>query len=567
MVAASPERDEVRNDSAELRASSNGGFENTSSEQKAPATTLVEISPGIAVVYGEVPEGMELHSLDLIPSFDRTALNSAIGAFGSVGSVVGNLSEAAAAAQGLFRASSETMALLNSGAQMAVKDGAKIGAIFKNGQIVAQARFVPVTMSAATAIATIGPAVAMIALQMQLGEISGLVKANIAVTTQTMKAIRNEQWAELDALTETISDSVDHVRDIKAVPDSLWEAIAPSYSDLKKQMNLYQRNVSGHIREVGVLMGRERRQYLETNAEAVVFDAYALLTSLKAYAEYQSVKAMRARIRGQNDEAEAQLFERLTRDVPEEIQTSRHQGTALIKSLVRELRIIAELPGRRTLPLTKTRKDSKASQLTCAQLLEAIEPLANMVLPPTEMPQTPGNVCAPEELDLTPYLKMLRWLMEEGEVLQGLAFPYVGGSKPMIPAILEKRIDASWDSLLPGKAAAVLDKIASSTFVAVTDKRVLTASPRTLLKEGALAESFALEEIRYVRPRGQSESAVRPTIGIATEKKDITWMFPASAPEQQIDALAAMLDEEALRKPSGGSLSEPVSSDRKELTE
>ena len=67
-------------------------------------------------------------------------------------------------------------------------------------------------MTAATAFAAIGPAVAMIALQMQLGEISSLVRTNIALITQTLKAIRNEQWSELESLAGSIDDTSQKVR-------------------------------------------------------------------------------------------------------------------------------------------------------------------------------------------------------------------------------------------------------------------------------------------------------------------------------------------------------------------
>lgn len=93
--------------------------------------------------------------------------------------------------------------LLRSGGELA----AKLGATLKNGQVIAQARFIPVSVTAATAFAAIGPAVAMIALQMQLGEISSLVRTNIALTTQTLKAIRNEQWSDLEGLAGSIDDA------------------------------------------------------------------------------------------------------------------------------------------------------------------------------------------------------------------------------------------------------------------------------------------------------------------------------------------------------------------------
>lgn len=508
-------------------------------------TTLVEVTPGIAVVFGEVPEGLELFDLDLLPSFDRAQLNTALGTIGNIGTVAGKVAEAISSAQGLYRVNDATLSLLQSGGKMDAKDGAKLGAIFKNGELVAQARFIPASMTAATAIAAIGPAVAMLALQMQLGEISGLVRTNIALTTQTLKTIRNEQRSELEALVEAVDQAIGHARSIEAVPDSVWDSIAASYPSLLKQMKLYRKNVADYVQELGKLNGRPRRQFLESNAEAMMFDTYSLLISLKAYAEYQAIKAVRARTRGADDESEARLFELITRDTPIEIQAARDEIASLTKELVRELRIIAELPGRATIPLTKNRKDSKASQLTCAQLLEAIEPVANLMCPPVDKLTAPNVVLAPEDLDLDPYLQILRRFMDDAEVLQGIAFPHEAGGTlaALVPAVLAKRVDASWDSLAPGKAAAIVDKFASSMFVAVTDQRVVTASPRTLLREGELGAVFPLNEVRYVRPRRNQADNVRSTISIATDRKDFTWMFPSAANDEQIDHFVAVVED------------------------
>lgn len=519
--------------------------EGSAEMEEATTTTLVEVTPGIAVVFGEVPEGLELFDLDLIPSFDRAQLNTALGTIGNIGTVVGNAAEALSGVQGLYRVNDATLSLLQSGGKMAAKDGAKLGAIFQNGKIVAQARFIPASMTVGTAMATIAPAVAMLALQMQLGEISGLVRTNIALTTQTLKSIRHEQWSELEALVEAVDQAIGHARSIEAVPDSVWDSIAASYPSLLKQMKLYRKNVTEYGQELGKLNGRPRRQFLESNAEAMVFDTYALLSSLKAYAAYQAIKAVRARTRGADDASEARLFEVITRDTPIEIQAARDEIASLTKELVRELKVIAELPGRAGLPLSKKRRDGKASKLTCAQLLEAIGPVANLIHPPIDKLTAPSVVLAPEGLDLDPYLQVLRWFMDDAEVLQGIAFPHEasGTLASLVPAVLAKRVDASWDGLAARKAAAIVDKIASSMFVAVTDQRVVTASPRALLREGELGAVFPLSEVRYVRPRRNQADSVRSTISIATDRKDLTWMFPAAANDEQIDQFVSVVED------------------------
>ena len=127
----------------------------------------MEVADDVVVLFGEVPEGVELVDLDLIPEYDRTQLSRALGSIGNAGTIAGNIAEAVTRAQGLFRLNEATFSLLRSGGELAAKDGAKLGAILKNGHVIAQARFIPVSVTATAAIAAIGPAVAMIALQMQ----------------------------------------------------------------------------------------------------------------------------------------------------------------------------------------------------------------------------------------------------------------------------------------------------------------------------------------------------------------------------------------------------------------
>ncbi len=525
-------------------AHAEGGHAASDEINLAPPTTLVEVTPGVAVLFGEVPDGVELIDPDLIPSFDWAQLSTALGSLGNAGTIVGNVAEAASSAEGLFRVNDATLSLLKSGGEMAGKDGAKLGAIFKNGKVVGQARFIPASMTATAAIAAIGPAVAMIALQMQLGEISSLVRTSIALTTQTLQAIRSDQWAELRALVKTVDGAFQEARELGSVNESVWELVSHEASAVTHKWELYRENVGGHVRELGKLGGRARRHYLESNAQAIIFDTHALLNSLMTYAQYQALRAARARIRSANDATEGQLFNRITTSTPTEIEASLDEIRLLTESLVRELRIIAELPGRATAPLTKRRKDSEASRLTCVKLLEAIGPLADRLRPAVRMPVVPDTVCAPEGLDLEPYLHVLHWFLEDGETLRGVAFPYEVGTHSLagvVPAILAGRVDATWKALAPGRAGVILEKFASSTFVAVTDRRIITADPRSLLRLGELGSIHSLDEVQYVRPRSNHGAGVRPTIDVTTDHRDIHWMFPDTADLEHVDNLAALL--------------------------
>jgi len=518
---------------------------------KEASTSLVEVVPGAAVVFGEVPPGFELIDFGLISNTDRDSLSAALSSVGNATTVAGNVANQFANAKGLYRVTEETLAILKSGGELASKDGAKLGTIIQNGKF-AQARFIPYGVTAAQTAAALGPAIAMIAIQMQLSEISGLVKTNIALTTQTLKTIRHEQWAELTGVSKSIDRAIEQANEVGSVTESLWDSVSGNQSLLDKQLDLYRRNVSNHVQQLGALTRSSRRQYIEANAEAVLFDAHALLHSLKAQTGYQGLRAALARHRSSNNQHEAHLVDVITRDARAEFELGLEASRELVGTLTRELRIIAELPGRATIPLTKKRRDSKASRLTCGELLAAIEPLANVLQPPVAALEAPELISAPEGLELEPYLQILRWYLADDEELRGVVFPYEQGSHGIAEVLrpeLRREARDLWTKIAPQRLAADFEKFAFdtskgfSTFVALTNSRVITAHPKDLLRQGHLGASFPLEDIRFVRPPRHIGEGVKHAIDVITEHRDISWVFPSYADKDVLVKFAALLDE------------------------
>ncbi|WP_328482266.1 hypothetical protein OHS71_29020 [Streptomyces sp. NBC_00377] len=501
------------------------------------STVLVEVLPGVAVVCGEVPAELRADLLDfgIVPAVDRKQISTLLAAIGNTATVAGNLGNAFASVQGLYRLGAGTQAWLNAGATLAVKDGANLGAVFFGGKIVAQARLLPVAaVSTAQNAASIGPALAMVGLQMQLSEVTGLVRTNIALTSQVLAAIRNEQWTELTGLVTTIDRAVDHAREIESVPASLWDNVAGSEASLRKQLELYRLNVRGHVGEIEGADPSRRREYLQTNAEAIVFDANALLSSVKAWTGYQALRAGRARAAGRDDADEARLVDVIARDTRAEFDSALTETTNLVGALTRELRIIAELPGPDTWPLPGKRKDVKAARDISARLLEAIEPLADVLRPPAPPLGAPGVVCAPTSLDSGPYLRILQWFLDDGETLRVLGFPDQLDALGPISAILGGAKE---------KLAAARDKTAAKTLVAVTDRRVITARTNTFLEQGEIRQVIPIDHVRYVRAATTQDKNARLAIDLITRDENIRWLFHSDIENAQVDALAAVLAE------------------------
>ncbi|WP_337192314.1 hypothetical protein [Streptomyces sp. YIM 132580] len=508
------------------------------------STVLAEVLPGIAVVLGEVPAELKLDLVDfgLVSAVDRKQISTVLAAIGNTATVAGNLGTTFAGVQGLYRITDATQALLKAGATLAVKDGANLGAVFSSsGRIVAQARLVPVTaVSAAQTAAALGPALAMVALQMQLSEVAGLARTNIALTSQVLASIRHDQWAELTALVATVDHVVDRAREIGSVPTSLWETVTGSEALLRKQRELYRTNVGSHVRQIQYVDPRGRREYLETNAEAIVFDAHALLASLKAWTGYQALHAARARAAGPEDAGEARLVDAIARDTGKEIESALAETTRLVDSLTRELRIIAELPGRGSspfplsLPLPGKRRDSSAARQTSTRLLEAVQPLADVLHPPARPLEAPGVVCAPESLDLAPYLRILRWFLEDGETLRVIGFPDQLDALGAVSAIFSGAMEM---------LTAAKDKATTNTLVAVTDRRIITARTNAFLEQGETGPDIPIDRVRYVRAATAKDSGGRLAIDLITRDENIRWHFHSEIGGTQVGLLAAVLAE------------------------
>ncbi|MDF4254331.1 hypothetical protein [Streptomyces sp. WMMB303] len=501
------------------------------------STALVEVLPGVAVVAGEVPPALKPDLIDfgIVPAADRKQISAILASIGDAATVVGNLGNAFASVQGLYRIDATTQALLNSGATLAVKDGGNLGAVMVPDRILRQARFYSVNaVSKAQTAASIGPALAMVGLQMMLSEVSGLVRTNLAVTSQVLTTIRKDQWAELTGLVAAIDRAVDQAREIESVPTSLWEDVAGSGALLQKQLELYQENVRDHIRQIDRADARGHREYLQTNAEAIAFDAYALLSSLKAWTGYHALRAARARAAGREDAAEAQYAEVIARHTRAEFDSALAESTRLVDALTRELRITAELPGPDAWPMPGKRKDVKAAREASARLLKAIEPLADALRPPTPPLKTPDIVCAPGSLDLKPYLRILRWLLEDGETLRVLGFPDQVDTVGPLSAIVGGAKE---------KLAAARDKAAAKTLVAVTDRRITTAKTNAFLEQAEIRQDLPIDQVRYVRATTTQDRNARLAIDLITRDENIRWLFHSDVDNTQVGALAAVLAE------------------------
>lgn len=497
-------------------------------------TVIAEISPGIAVVFGPRPLNLELVDFGFVTSSDLAQLSTVLGAAGNSATVAGNVGQALASLQGVYRVNDATQALLASGAKLAVKDGANLGTVLTSEGL-KQARFIPVTgLTAAQTAAAIGPAVATIALQMQLSEITSLVKTNVALTRQVQAALERDQRAELAGLVATIDRAIARAKELECVPASLWDTVAGLEAALWKQQELHREKVRQHVQQIGSGATPSRSAYLQFNAQSITVDTTGLLSSLQAWTGLQALHAGKARTAGRDDPDEQRLVEVIARDTRDEIESSMSEIRTLTDALTHELRLVAELPGRRTISqsLPRARSEAKAAQETATSLLKSITPLAEALHPPAPPLSAPEVLLTEGTVNIEPFLRILRWFLDDDEVVQAMGLSDREAGDGLLPATLDKaraRLNAARDRATSTK-----------TLVVVTDRRVLTTDSDAFLEEGAINNDIPIDHIRYVRRKAAHLNDGPSLVDLVTRDADLHLRFPAAVPTQ-VDALVSLL--------------------------
>ena len=162
------------------------------------SATLVEIEPGIALLLGDHPV-RELTELGISPLTRKdmkrwSGLTDAIALASGGANIAAQGLQGILCAQGLVRFAPETVALLNSPAVTPLTSGGwNLGSLAgTGGKIASQVRWLPAAgAQVADVLASIGPAVALMAVQCQLMSISKRLNENIAITDRKSTRLKS----------------------------------------------------------------------------------------------------------------------------------------------------------------------------------------------------------------------------------------------------------------------------------------------------------------------------------------------------------------------------------------
>ncbi|WP_139084441.1 hypothetical protein [Nesterenkonia sp. F] len=367
--------------------------------------------------------------------------------------------------------------------------------------------------------ASLGPVLAMLAIQAQLKQVSALAEQNLELTESLLRSVRQGQWAELSGLDQAVSRAIEEARAVGQVTPLLWNNVEGHEAALRTQRDLFRRHMQRHAQELAARDGhRERREYLEKHGEAALLDLHSLLIAHKAWFEYQALRAGRVKLDAAESPQDQRLLETIVDNARHEYDDTVEQMRELLDTFTRELGIIAELPGRRTIPFTEARRSADDVATMARQMLDAVERLADSARRPSPPLERPSICHVDGDEDLSRDLRVLRWHLDRGERLVAVAAGHQLGTSGPLSALTR-----------------------AHELISVTDRRVLIADQSAFRKHGQVAQSVSNDDIRYVRHH-EDDGSGRARIDLITKDTDFSWDFgKESASAKPVRMLAALL--------------------------
>ena len=523
-------------------------------------TIIVPLEDDYALVVGPNTKGLEKINSSLVG--DR-ALNDLIASIGEGASLSGGAASAANAIQrmsGLYKLDAVTKAQLAAGnALTKTADGRLIGTVRNaGGQITRQARLIPVSApQIAGAIAAIGPAVAMVAVQMQLNNISKQVSAVQQTALQTLQVLTDSRNADYLGDCQTINEIYQVSASHGCVSETDWSIISTIVPRIRSHRNYYKKQVANHQRALNDTQRdlSRTRKYLQDNVSNILADSFAAFETLRAWASLSVLRHARAQAQGEHPHAE---LPQIRQEVEADLEIQR----MLLMGLMRELRIISELPGASSFFFSQKRQDKTASRDTATKLLEQLNELAQQLGIKENPVPNPDVTCAPTNYDVSPYTQILRWYLDEGEELKALTFPidrlshsllakvpsqFASGVNNLAWLVLPHAQDSTEWSLGWVKRATERAVTVSPEMVAVTGRRIITADPQEFIQKGIAKEEFSIND---VTPTFTDTDDALPELHLMQgEKKCREWCFPSAARVEARSIAEMLVDDPAQLQP------------------
>lgn len=465
--------------------------EDDTNPDASPKHTLVEVEPGVVAVFGpNALDGLDLTVPPMLPKQAVADLTTAVAKLSGVGNVVTQVAASQANLQGLVRLAPETIKAMQT-AQTMTSGGYNLGTLVDSGGKFAHSvRWVPADgVAALGTLSTIGPAVAMMAIQMQLAQMQKLLEENLKVTKDLFQEVRIDRWAKTTGLARAIAQAIEEARHVGAVPDGVWANVAASESELQEARERARRNVENHIRNIeAATEHHQRRDFLQQHSEAVLEDIAALVSAQHAWFGYQGLRA-------------AHLY-----------QTDRDANETLIERI------------------STHAKSQRAKDVDCTENLlgRVHELLSGMGIYSGRMAVTPTDRRARRTVDDASRVLLER--LEQLEQAFGYAPPRAPeprikllGDKPgrSVHESLRWVLDKD-DELLTLLEVRSRGKYSGDRYIAVTRDCIRVAEPGRIVQHGGPWLEITASDVRFVKQDGDNVDIYTPHTDLHLDVSDVS---------------------------------------------
>lgn len=421
-------------------------------EDDAPEHSVVEIAPGFGVLFGpSVPDGFEMLKSPIVPDRASNDIWSTVSPLIGVANLAAQANMAHTAVQGLVRLTPQTMEALKV-ARPLTSAGENLGILVgQSGKFSHVIRWVPAgEVATASQASTIGPALALLAIQAQLAEMKSLMQDNLQLTQAVLKEIRNERWASASALRETLGHALEEAQAVGAVTGGVWQNIAGLDDDLRKEHKRDRRAVDDHV---GALKAQkshvDRQKFLAEHGDAILADLLSLVAVQQASFIYQGLRAGYLYEGTETTPANDALISHIVGSTQDEWKKSTSDVYELAAALHQQFSLFTEFSGSRTMPVGRSHSAKKKVSDSSREFLKRLDVLETEIgYKPRALPQPPISLVDNDRGSRV--AESLRWELKASEELLATA---VGDAVGAFSG--DRYLAATTDRLLVGRTSDV----------------------------------------------------------------------------------------------------------------
>ncbi|WP_446664142.1 hypothetical protein [Flexivirga sp. B27] len=419
----------------------------------APEHSLVEIAPGFGALLGpSVPDGFELLEAAVVPDRAKHDITSTVSTLIGAGNLGAQALMGQTNLQGIVRLAPETLKALQTATPL-TSGGVNLGTLVdSSGHFAHSVRWMPAAgVQGASAAATIGPALATLAIQIQLAEMKSLMQDNLQLTEAVLKEARNERWSSASALRETLAHALGEAQDIGEVTDGVWQNIAGLEDDLRRERKRAQRAVDDQVRALRAQKGHtDRRKFLDEHGEAILADVLSLVATQQAWFIYQGLRAGHLYEGAETTPANDALISRIVDNAQVEWEKSSGKVKELVSTLHQQFAVFAEFPGSRTMPVGRAHSARKKVSGSARDFLTRLEVLEKEIdYAPRTVPEARVSLIVDED-HRKRVAESLRWQLTGSEELLALA---VGDARGAFSG--DRYLAVTGERLLVGRASDI----------------------------------------------------------------------------------------------------------------